>query len=154
MFWITQRSTLELSSVIVSVQVICYMNSFSYQHQQSKCNRYWTEQFSIYAAVVLLNVFDQNLVDMKTNMPDWLTFTQNIQNSFDRYNIRTDGSFHDGKLFPLPTDKPVILILADHFEVPSKTDWLTAFMWPAWFFSSTPKTSLYWADEIGRTEYK
>lgn len=33
-------------------------------------------------------------------------------------------------------------ILADHLEVPSKTDCLTAFMWPAWLLSSTPNTDL------------
>ena len=38
---------------------------------------------------------------------------------------------------------PVIAILADHLLVPSRTDCLTAFMWPLWLRSSTPNTALY-----------
>ena len=38
---------------------------------------------------------------------------------------------------------PVIAILADHFEVPSRTLCLTAFIWPAWLLSSTLNTSLW-----------
>lgn len=39
-------------------------------------------------------------------------------------------------------DKPVMAILADHLDVPSSTDCLTARMWPTWFFSSTLNTDL------------
>lgn len=37
---------------------------------------------------------------------------------------------------------PVMAIFADHLLVPSKTLCLTAFIWPAWLFSSTPNTAL------------
>lgn len=38
--------------------------------------------------------------------------------------------------------KPVIAILADHLLVPSRTLWVTAFMWPEWLFSSQQKMAL------------
>ena len=37
---------------------------------------------------------------------------------------------------------PVIAILADHLDVPSRTLCLTALMWPEWDFLSTPNTDL------------
>lgn len=37
---------------------------------------------------------------------------------------------------------PVMAILADHLDVPSKTLCFTAFMWPVWDFLSTPNTFL------------
>jgi len=37
---------------------------------------------------------------------------------------------------------PVMTSLADHFDVPSSTDCLTAFMWPPWDFFSTLNTFL------------
>lgn len=37
---------------------------------------------------------------------------------------------------------PVIAIFADHFDVPSRTLCLTAFMWPEWHFLSTLNTCL------------
>ena len=42
---------------------------------------------------------------------------------------------------------PVMAILADHLLVPSRTDCLTAFMWPIWLRSSTPNTALVGANQ-------
>lgn len=38
--------------------------------------------------------------------------------------------------------KPVMAIFADHLLVPSRTLWVTAFMWPEWLFSSQQKMAL------------
>ena len=36
-----------------------------------------------------------------------------------------------------------MVILQDHLDVPSRTDWLTAFICPAWLFGSTLNTFLW-----------
>ena len=48
-----------------------------------------------------------------------------------------------GRMKYVAQSLPVMASLADHFDVPSSTLCLTAFMWPACDFLSTPKTFLH-----------